>query len=93
MNENHDEHVHVDSECSPQFAPKKRKLWDRFKSASFFILSWFGFSSFLAASTTCPFCGQAGCPVGLGEAAGLGLISTVALWLGKKRAVKNKKAT
>ncbi|MBN2600878.1 MAG: hypothetical protein JXR87_02675 [Candidatus Marinimicrobia bacterium] len=37
-----------------------------------FIGWWFGFTGLYAAFAVCPFCGQAGCPVGLASAGILG---------------------
>lgn len=36
------------------------------------IATWFGFSSLYAMFSVCPFCGQAGCPVGVGGAGIIG---------------------
>lgn len=33
---------------------------------------WFGFTGLYAAFSVCPFCGQAGCPVGVGIAGSVG---------------------
>jgi len=33
---------------------------------------WFGFTSLYAAFSVCPFCGQQGCPVGIGSASIIG---------------------
>ena len=37
-----------------------------------FLGWWFGFSGLYAMFGACPFCGQAGCPVGLGSASLVG---------------------
>ncbi|GAB6096160.1 hypothetical protein JCM14469_24130 [Desulfatiferula olefinivorans] len=37
-----------------------------------FIGKWFGFTGLYAAFSVCPFCGQAGCPVGVGLAGSVG---------------------
>ncbi len=34
---------------------------------------WFGFTSIYAAFSVCPFCGQQGCPVGIGSASIIGV--------------------
>lgn len=37
-----------------------------------FAAKWFGFTGLYAAFSVCPFCGQAGCPVGAGIAGSVG---------------------
>ncbi|NLH48964.1 MAG: hypothetical protein GX444_10220 [Myxococcales bacterium] len=50
-----------------------------------FFLGWFGISGFLVSTSTCPFCGQTGCPVGVGQAAGIGFLSSFFIWLTGRR--------
>lgn len=42
-----------------------------------FIGWWFGFTGLYAAFAVCPFCGQQGCPVGLGSAGTIGAFLTL----------------
>jgi len=37
-----------------------------------FFAKWFGFTSLYIAFSVCPFCGQSGCPVGIGSASIIG---------------------
>jgi hypothetical protein len=53
-----------------------------------YLLGWFGLSGLIASSTTCPYCGQVGCPVGLSQAAGLGFASMGIIWLFTKFSAK-----
>lgn len=39
---------------------------------------WLGFTSFFAMGSTCPCCGQAGCPMGIGAAGTLGAVAALA---------------
>lgn len=36
------------------------------------VSKWFGFTGLYAAFSVCPFCGQTGCPVGIGSASIVG---------------------
>ena len=40
---------------------------------------WFGFTGLYAAFSVCPFCGQAGCPVGVGIAGSVGAFFALCL--------------
>ena len=40
---------------------------------------WLGFTGLYAAFSVCPFCGQAGCPVGMGIAGSVGAFFTLCL--------------
>ncbi len=57
--------------------PGKVRRW--FSAMKFYLLSWLSVTGLTATTSVCPLCGQAGCPVGLGQAAGLGLIATLVL--------------
>ena len=44
-----------------------------------FTARWFGFTGLYAAFSVCPFCGQAGCPVGVGIAGSMGAFFALCL--------------
>lgn len=52
-------------------APKKNNLLNRFMA---FLKPWLAFTGLYAAFSVCPFCGQSGCPTGIGSA---GLVGAV----------------
>ncbi|MHA1568985.1 MAG: hypothetical protein ACTSXZ_05910, partial [Alphaproteobacteria bacterium] len=60
--ETHEAHHHGDS-------PVKEKGWLRRKLAAMrlVLLTWLASTGLIATTSTCPFCGQAGCPVGIGQ--------------------------
>ncbi len=54
-----------------------------------FLGLWTGISGIYArAGATCPFCGQPGCPVGLGAAASVGLLGSFFVLKGRKLAAR-----
>ncbi len=76
-------------------APAPRGRLRRFAAGAWtYLLGWFGVSGFIASTTTCPYCGNAGCPVGIGQAAGLGLFATAVIWLfGRKKSGDRRQNT
>jgi hypothetical protein len=63
---------------SPKDAPKKNSLLNRFLS---FLKPWLAFTGLYATFSVCPFCGQSGCPVGIGSA---GLVGGVMALLAQR---------
>jgi len=80
--QHHDHATHVQ-------AGRLRRFWTRIK---LYVLSWLSVTGLVATTSTCPFCGQAGCPVGLGQAAGLGVVAAAALWVLNKLGLRKKPA-
>ena len=57
-------------------------LKDRLRHAAWrYGGSWAAVTGLIATSTTCPYCGNPGCAVGIGQAAGIGAITSGVLWL------------
>lgn len=50
----------------------KTKRLSPFGYAIKLFAKWFGFTSLYTAFSVCPFCGQQGCPVGIGSASIIG---------------------
>ena len=51
-----------------------------------FLLKWLAAFGFVAAFSTCPFCGQQGCPGGAASAGILGAVmAAIPTWLGIRR--------
>ncbi len=82
--------MHSESE-SGQKQPGKIRRW--FSAMKFYLLSWLSVTGLTATTSVCPVCGQAGCPVGLGQAAGLGLVATLVLGLLVKLGLAKPKTT
>jgi hypothetical protein len=67
--ENHLEHNHSDTaNCKDDKPIKLSPLGYIVK----LFAKWFGFTSLYSAFSVCPFCGQPGCPVGIGSASIIG---------------------
>jgi len=55
----------------PKEVPKKNGLFNRLMA---FLKPWLAFTGLYATFSVCPFCGQSGCPTGIGSAGLVGAI-------------------
>lgn len=67
----------------PNFTPLLRRI-------VFFLIRCAAFTGLLSSNAACPFCGQPGCPAGIGIAGFLGII--FALMTGKKLWLRSGKS-
>ena len=72
----------ADVERSPAAGPQAvRWLRGRLRTVAGFLLKWLAASGFVATFSTCPFCGQQGCPGGAASAGVLGAVMAGVLTL------------
>ncbi len=69
---------------------KKSNLTSLLRRIVSFLIRWAAFTGLLSSNTACPFCGQPGCPVGIGAAGLLGIVFT--LITGKKLLLRSGKS-
>ncbi len=96
--------IHLSKDSEPREDPAKKQAAENKpkpagKIRSFIsswwttMLGWLGFTGMIASSSTCPICGQAGCPVGVGQAAGLGLVAALILRVLTKTGLRKPRQT